>query len=280
MTVRDTSAIAHAANGHDTLKHRAIKLSSRCKDITGQVFGKLAAIIPVENIRHAGIKWLCDCECGKTSIVLLSNLTQGSVEACGCLRKPISAEDRFNVSFIKTGPTQPHMETNCWEWTQQTNPGGYGSFSLDGKTVSAHRIAWEIHNGEIPEHDSYHGLCVCHKCDNKKCVNPDHLFLTDHKGNMDDREAKGRDANHKGIANGNSKLNDIQVRVIRSKHPLITNDELCDIFSVSKSTIWRVLSGTAWTHLNNLDEAGKGKCPITGNQAYMIESPVKQLRLI
>ena len=102
------------------------------------------------------------------------------------MRKTRPIADRFWEKVSKTD--------SCWVWTGVKTRGGYGylhkSSGTEQQSRRAHRISWELHNGQIPD-----GLWVLHKCDNPPCVNPDHLFLGDRKANMDDCAAKGRICN-------------------------------------------------------------------------------------
>lgn len=96
--------------------------------------------------------------------------------------KKIPQEIRFYDKFIAG------KSNECWEWKGAINNVGYGMFRENNdKMVTAHRKSYELHKGEIPK-----GMCICHSCDNPKCVNPDHLWLGTIKDNIDDMIRKGR----------------------------------------------------------------------------------------
>lgn len=77
----------------------------------------------------------------------------------------------------------------CASWTRATDEKGYGLLRVDGRIRKAHRLAWTLGHGVIPD-----GMHVLHRCDNRRCINVDHLFLGTHQENMADRSAKGRQA--------------------------------------------------------------------------------------
>ena len=133
----------------------------------------------------------------------------------------------------------------CWAWVAYRDPKGYGRLNVDGQSVLAHRLAWILTNGEIPE-----GMCVCHKCDNPGCVNPNHLFISDHAGNMRDMAKKGRWGNDgaKGQDHPSAKLSEADVLFIR-RNGHISNKELGKRLGVCRSTISHIRTHRNWRHL-------------------------------
>ena len=156
-------------------------------------------------------------------------------------------EERFWAKVDKSGPN------GCWLWTSTRLPKGYGVISINGKTQYAHRISWELHNGLIPNHDSPHGMCVLHKCDNPSCVNPAHLFLGSNADNMRDRDEKGRAADQSGEKNNFAKLTEDKVRLIKRFLALpkgrFTQATIGKLFGVTRQAISSINTGNRWTHV-------------------------------
>lgn len=135
----------------------------------------------------------------------------------------------------------------CREWKKSLMKSGYGQVRRRGKTYTTHRFSYLLTHGVIPD-----GLCVLHKCDNRKCCNPDHLFLGTHQDNHDDMIAKGRkrwtpSLGSKQVA---AKLREEDVIVIRDK--LASGERGKDVaaqFGVSPSAVSLIKRGKGWRHV-------------------------------
>ena len=147
--------------------------------------------------------------------------------------------ERF-MNYVHTIPFH-----SCWEWTGPKSPKGYGSFAL----TTAHRVAFSLFNNrDVPA-----GLYVCHKCDNRTCVNPDHLFLGTPKDNFEDCRRKGRwrCASPKGERHHNAKLTGSQIQDIRrllaAKN--MTQKMIGEFYGVSQSMISCINLKQNWSHI-------------------------------
>lgn len=132
---------------------------------------------------------------------------------------------------------------SCWLWNGVILKHGYGQFSKGQKRDSAHRFSYKIHKGEIPK-----GMVICHKCDNPRCVNPEHLFLGTYKDNTQDMINKNRQRHLKGEEAVSAKLNWEKVNEIRKryKNEIITMQELANQFNVSLIVISKLLHNKTW----------------------------------
>lgn len=161
--------------------------------------------------------------------------------------KPLS--ERLDEKLDKTPGLGPNGD--CWEWRGYIHPVGYGQISLgcekDNVVVHTHRAAYIVAHGSIPE-----GLWVLHKCDNRKCCNPDHLWVGTPKENTQDMIAKGRRRKLDQVSRGedinNAKLTEEMVRAMRAEPPM-TFKQLGEKYGVSASTANKVIFRQTWTHV-------------------------------
>lgn len=128
----------------------------------------------------------------------------------------------------------------CWQWLGRTGGKGYGATHFQREPWWAHRLAYYLSFGAIPEN-----LCVCHTCDNPACCNPTHLFLGTIADNNADMVAKRRHGF--GIRNGNAKLTEADVRAIRNS--VAEGRSLADDYDVSPALISLIRNRKVWEHL-------------------------------
>lgn len=137
-------------------------------------------------------------------------------------------------------------QSGCWEWTWGLSNAGYGRLGYKGKNTQASRVMWIAVHGSIPN-----GLWVLHRCDNPKCINPDHLFLGTRKDNIDDMVRKGRGNALRGAESNKAKLTEEIVRQIRKEHHHsgIGFRPLGRKYGVSDMAIRKLISGQSWKHI-------------------------------
>lgn len=137
------------------------------------------------------------------------------------------------------------IEGGCHEWMGYVNNHGYGNFNLNGYKQGAHRVSYSHYSGELGH------LHVLHKCDNRKCVNPNHLFLGTHQDNMDDMMEKGRHRTvpQDGANNGNHKLDEGDVLQIIDLLALFNNKEVALMFGTTHSNISCIRLGKTWKNI-------------------------------
>lgn len=187
----------------------------------------------------------CHCGCGrKTSIADESRRGKIKGEPVRYVRGHggrqfastyVTKDDAFWRNASSGSPDQ------CWIWQGCIDARKYGRVVVQGKLFMAHRLSFELHNGEIPR-----GMCVCHTCDNPSCVNPLHLFLGTNADNTADKVRKGRQA--AGESHSNAKLTWDDVHKIRSLYRTgqYRRKDLAEQFSISLASIKKIVGGEHW----------------------------------
>ena len=162
----------------------------------------------------------------------------------------------FNPDVLKRFWNKVQKTDACWLWTASIGSHGYGQLNIEGKPETAHRLSWLIHNGNIPS-----GLFICHTCDNRRCVNPDHLFLGTQSDNMRDALSKGKsclaqpnvmvahpEKRHWGSKNPRSKLTEEQVKEMRSMYTpgQITMAQIAEKYGVTRHAVGNIVKRRLW----------------------------------
>lgn len=214
--------------------------------LVGKRFGRLIVV----KYSHKKVEpkrityfWECLCDCGNTTFVRTGHLNSGCVVSCGCYRKYINKnkghtkEDILNL----VNEIQP-SENGCKIWTHTLNDKGYGKISFKNKTCEVHRVLYRCVHGEIKR-----GLVVRHLCNNRACVNIDHLALGTQKDNAQDAVKAGM--YNIGEKHHAAKLTEEQIIYIRKNEMHIGTSALGRKYGVSYQTIEQVKKRHTWTHI-------------------------------
>lgn len=148
--------------------------------------------------------------------------------------------ESFWAKVHKAGPGE------CWPWRGAIHRTGYGIATYHGRTWIAHRLAFTLLAGPVPG-----DRCVCHRCDNRACCNPAHLFEGSQRDNIADMDAKGRRNPVRGEQQPTAKLNDAKVREIRARYAAgnVTYKELAKDYGVHKDMLSLVINRKTWKHI-------------------------------
>lgn len=175
---------------------------------------------------------LCACDCGSTFL---------KYDKKGRIRKFKHGHRKNDSLWIRfINKIEIDQINGCWIWIGARQRFGYGTIGLGKQYLKAHRLSYEKFVGPIPKSlESKHGMCVCHRCDNPSCVNPDHLFIGTQKNNMQDMHYKNR--------NGNLKLTINQKKAIKK---LLKEGEntaiLAKNYNVNRCTINRIRNNSIY----------------------------------
>lgn len=145
----------------------------------------------------------------------------------------------------------PDPNSGCFIWTGNVDLEGYGRLTRGpGVSIKAHRLAYQLFKGPIPE-----GMIVCHKCDNPTCVNPAHLYAGTFQDNVGDCLRRGRfragGKPHPGERNGRAKLTEVQALSIIDRYGAGEKaSKLAKEFGMTTGAVHRLLKGTSWKCLS------------------------------
>jgi hypothetical protein len=159
---------------------------------------------------------------------------------------------RFLAKVNRDGPEARPGLGACWLWTGARKDTGYGAFKHHDGTRRAHILAYEHFVRAVPAGDD-----VCHRCDVRHCVNPEHLFTGTRSENMRDCAEKGRTCRGermyphvRGTANGNAKLRESQVRELFALRSTgVPAVEVASRFGVTPAHVSAVMKVRLWAHL-------------------------------
>lgn len=130
--------------------------------------------------------------------------------------------------------------TGCWNWSGVLHKQGYGMIRSGRTQHLTHRASYTVFKGDIPQ-----GMFVCHRCDNRRCVNPDHLFLGTVQDNQLDMKNKGRSVFGERCSTAKLKEADV-LKILSMKNSGMTGRAIAKAFNVSPSLVCMIAKGKVW----------------------------------
>lgn len=144
------------------------------------------------------------------------------------------------LTFLRKTETHGLSEDECWSWGGAGKGNGYGNVNVLGRTTGAHRVSYQLFVGDIPD-----GMDVCHKCDNRWCVNPRHLFVGSRSTNMKDMKLKGRGAGGNRKHLKETHIQEIRRRLNAGARPR----DVAEQMGVNYSTVTAIARGSSYVSI-------------------------------
>ena len=219
------------------------------KDLTNKMYNGIKAIKLSHRDKSHRAYWIFKCHCSKHFVAQGYKVTSGHTRSCGCMfsinwnKYHEKIRNKILENIIKT-------PSGCWEWQLSLRSTGYAQIVAFGKAQGGHRVSYRVFKGDFDEK-----LLICHTCDNRKCVNPDHLFCGTHKDNNFDMHVKNRQ-NYLVHENANrAKLT--KEKVLEARRIYATGDHGCSFlakkYKVTSRTIWCAIKGITWKNLEEVE---------------------------
>ena len=200
--------------------------------------GQCHKIFEIQNVQGSYIRKFCSKKCRDENVKTYFKRNFIWDEATE-EERTLHIRDYYEKNVIRN-------ETGCWDWKKKCKTDKYVrmNYCRNQPKLSAHIYSWIIHNGQIPP-----GMLVCHKCDNGRCTNPEHLFLGSHRENVNDMIAKYRHCH--GESHGCSKLTSEQVKQIKELcKSNVSSVKIAKEFNVSKTSVLRIKNSVTWKHVS------------------------------
>jgi hypothetical protein len=143
---------------------------------------------------------------------------------------------KFEDKFTRRG------QRSCWPWHATRTAKGYGRVNIQRTYFLAHRVAYVLYKGPIPDGVGFHGTCLLHRCDNPECVNPNHMFFGTVEENNNDMARKNRSAY--GVRANTAKLDDEKVRAIRTSSATVAS--IARMYGVGWSCVHKIRERETW----------------------------------
>lgn len=216
---------------------------SKLIDLTGKKFSRLT-VLNIGVKKGDRVYWVCKCDCGTIKEIMGHSLKRGVTKSCGCLKI-----ETCSLNVVKTIPIAWEVDekTGCWNCiSHKMSDKGYPVMNRNGEGSHVHRYLYQEKYGRLPK-----DIQVRHKCDNRQCINLEHLEIGTNYDNVQDKIKRGRafyGIPAKGEKNYRAKLTDAQAYEILNDN-VSKNVDLAKLYNVGCTTISEIRRRKKWRHI-------------------------------